>query len=53
MVGIDVLIEGNIPWASGLSSSSALCTCTALGVIKAHGEKIKDKGTFIDRVVEN
>jgi len=30
IVGLQIIIEGNIPWASGISSSSAFCVCSAM-----------------------
>jgi galactokinase len=34
--GMQVMISGNIPIAAGLSSSSALCVCSALASLHAN-----------------
>ena len=36
LVGLDVVIEGNVPLAAGVSSSSALCVCSALAAVHAN-----------------
>jgi galactokinase len=41
LVGFDVVIEGNVPLAAGVSSSSALCVCSALAAIHANNGSSK------------
>lgn len=36
LAGLDILIEGNVPLAAGVSSSSALCVCSALAAFHAN-----------------
>lgn len=36
LTGAEVLIEGNVPLAAGVSSSSALCVCSALAALHAN-----------------
>jgi galactokinase len=36
-----IVIEGNIPIAAGLSSSSALCVCSALAALYANNQNDK------------
>lgn len=45
LVGLDVVIEGNVPLAAGVSSSSALCVCSALAAIHANNatDKLQNK----------
>lgn len=42
-VGVDMLVSGNIPPASGLSSSSALVCCAALTAVCANGVEFPSK----------
>ena len=42
-VGIDILLEGNIPPSAGLSSSSALVCCAALVTLVANGVEMPSK----------
>jgi galactokinase len=46
-------MEGNVPIAAGLSSSSALCVCAALTAFEANGgeEAGLGKEGFIERVI--
>jgi galactokinase len=44
LVGLDVVIEGNIPLAAGVSSSSALCVSSALAAIYANQGTSKLQG---------
>lgn len=41
--GLTCMVSGNIPASSGLSSSSALVCCAALGTMYAHGYSISKK----------
>jgi galactokinase len=43
--GMDVVISGNVPVAAGLSSSSALCVCSALAALQANSG---DDAPFIE-----
>lgn len=47
IVGLQILIEGNIPWAAGISSSSAFCVCSALVANYANRSKQLTKEEFV------
>lgn len=53
LAGLDLIIEGNVPLAAGVSSSSALCVCSALAAIHANNatDKLQNKEEFIERVI--
>jgi N-acetylgalactosamine kinase len=53
VAGLQILIEGNIPVASGVSSSSALCVCSALVSHTANEGRIKPipKEEFVQRCI--
>jgi len=49
---LNILIEGNVPKAAGVSSSSALCVCAALAALHANGgEALLKKEDFIERCI--
>ena len=43
LVGMDVVVDGNIPPSAGLSSSSAMVCCAALATAHAHGVVMPSK----------
>ena len=47
-VGMDVMLEGNIPPSAGLSSSSALVCCAALATAHANGIVMPSKQEFAE-----
>ncbi len=50
MEGAELLIGGNIPTAAGLSSSSALCVCSALVSLKLAHQNLSET-QFIEAVI--
>jgi galactokinase len=51
VVGLQVLIEGNIPWAAGISSSSAFSVCSAMVSHFSNKAKNIEKEEFIERCI--
>lgn len=51
-MGLKILIEGNIPWASGISSSSAFCVCSALVAHYANRVKRISNEEFVERCIK-
>ena len=51
IVGLQIVIEGNIPWASGISSSSAFCVCSAMVGYYANRGQGLTREEFVERCV--
>lgn len=50
-VGMDVLIDGNVPPGGGLSSSAAFTCASALAVMRANGVEKVDKTELVELAV--
>ena len=51
--GLRILVEGNVPIAAGLSSSSSFCVCSALLSLHANGlEPWTHKQELIERIIK-
>lgn len=50
-VGMDVLMDGNVPSGGGLSSSAAFVCAAALAVLKANGEETIDQTELVELAI--
>ena len=52
LVGIKVLVSGNVPIAAGLSSSSSLVVCSGIMSLFANNQSPSiDKFSFVDKLI--